>query len=174
MKSNTVFFRSVYYIWILLLSSIAFTGQQPANAQTTRKIKVYVDVSCDEKNTETLIKSWTKRELRNLLDVNIVGAVDAEMMLILFAREPIYEKTGKKTGAIIISYTFLHRVPTSPDISPHFYFPDIGLATGDKDEDLENFCKSIVANFDTTKLESVRIARKVTHDILREHFPESN
>ena len=170
MKLNIAFFRYVCYIWILLLSSITFTGRSSANAQASRKIKVYVRVTCDDGNTETLIKSWAKRELRNLQDINFVSIVDAEMMLLLFAREPTYEKTGRKTGGIVISYTFLQRVPTSTDTNPHFYFPDIGLATGDKKEDLEHFCKSIVADFDTTVLEPFRIVNEVAGEMLREYY----
>lgn len=169
-KPNIVLFRCACYIWILLLSSIAFTGGSSANAQMPRKIKVYVRVTCDDENTETLIKSWAKRELRNLQDVNLVGIVDAEMMLLLYAREPTYEKTGRKTGGIVISYTFLQRVPTSTDTNPHFYFPDIGLATGDKKEDLEHFCKNIVADFDTTVLEPFRIINEVAGEVLRDHY----
>jgi hypothetical protein len=151
--------------------TLTFIGQL-SDAQVTREIKVYVSVECDNENTETLIKSWTKRELRNLLDVNLVGVVDAEVMLILFTKEPKHE-TGEETGGIVISYTFLERDPTSPAVSPRFYFPDIGLATGDKSEHLENLCKNIVAEFDTKRLESVRIVREVADEILRERYQKS-
>ena len=151
-----------------ILLTLTFTGKT-IKAQATREIKVYVSIECDNENTETLIKSWIKRELRNLSDVNLVGMVEAEVMLFLLTNEPKYE-TGKETGGIAISYTCLQRDPTSPDISPRFYLPNIGLVNGDKNLDLENLCKNIVAYFDTENLEPIRIARKVANDVLREHY----
>ena len=161
-------FRNICVFSILgLFLALTFTGH-PSDAQANRAIKVYVDVECDNENTENLIKSWTKRELRNLSDVKIVGIVDAEIILSVLTQEPNFEK-GKPTGGIVISYLFLQRDLTSPDISPRFYFPKMGLATGDKSDHLEGFCKNIVAEFDTNSLEPIRIAKEVADDIIREY-----
>jgi hypothetical protein len=105
--------------------TLTFIGQL-SDAQVTREIKVYVSVECDNENTETLIKSWTKRELRNLLDVNLVGVVDAEVMLILFTKEPKHE-TGEETGGIVISYTFSKEILQVPPWVLAFTFLILGL-----------------------------------------------
>ena len=160
--------RNICMLSILgLFFTFTFTGH-PSDAQATRAIKVYVDVDCDNENTEFLIKSWTKRELRNLPDVKIVGIVDAEMILSLLILEPKY-KSGKQTGGIVISYLFLQRDLTSHDIAPRFYFPKMGVVTGDKSHHIEGFCKNIVAEFDTTHIEPVRIAKEVAEDIIRQY-----
>lgn len=166
MKPNIVFFRCICYTSILVLSSIAFTGRSSANAQASHKIKVYVSVTCDEKHTKSLIQSWTKRELRKLLDINFVGIRDAEVVLSLQIQELTYQQTGNKTGGIAISYIFLQRVPGSP----HFYFPESGLATGNKDEHLEGFCKKIVAEFDVEILEPFRIVSELAEESVKKYF----
>ena len=162
--------RNICFLIVLgFFLTFTFTGQL-TDAQVTRKIKVWVSVTCDDESTKSLIQSWTKRELRNLGDVDIVGPVDAEVMITLHAREPTYQKTKNKTGGIAISYIFLHRVPGSTDTNPHFYFPTGGLATGNTNEDLEYFCKGIVADFDTEILEPFRIVSKLAEEGVKEYF----
>ena len=152
MKPNMVFFRYVCYIWILLLSSITFTGQS-ANAQRPHRFKVYVGVTCDDKHTKSLIQSWTKRELRNLGDVVIIGFEDAEYILNIVAIEPVSQASGRKMGDISIGSVFMRKVPNTEN---HYYYPYSWVHSGSIDKHLEFLCKTLVASIDTTAFERVR------------------
>lgn len=151
--------RAIIITFALILS-IGFTGQPTGNAQVSRKFKVNVGVTCDDKNTQTMIEHWVKRELRNLSDVVIVDEFKAEWLIVLVALEGRSRTTGRKLGGICMSVVYLQKVPGSPERTPHFYYPYSGIQTGETAEYLEDICKSIVANFDIGMLERIREIRE--------------
>lgn len=148
MKPNMVFFRCVCYIWILLLSSIAFTGQ---SANASRKFKVCVTVSCENQRVETLIRSYMNRELRSLGDVTLVTFKDARFLITLVALESHY-KSGRKTGGVALACAYIVRSANDPVF---YYYPDISVISNDVKE-VDTTCKGIVATFDTEYLDRVR------------------
>ena len=144
-------FRNIFLsVGLTLLFSIAFTGEK-THAQVPHKFRVYVGVSCDDENTKTLIQSKIKRELRSLGDVFIVGSDDARYILAIVAVELRYETTRRKSGGIALGTMFLKKTPDED-----YYYPDLLVHTGDRKNDLERFCKSIVADLDTRWFERVR------------------
>ena len=142
MKPNTVFFRSVCCIWILVLSSIAFTGRSPVDAQASHTFKVAVNVTCRDENTGTLIQSYIKRELRSLGDVTIVDFDNAKYVLTVVALADTY-KSGRKTGGISLATAFLKRSVDDADL---YYYPLIQVLSSNVEE-VDLSCKDIVARF---------------------------
>ena len=143
-------FRNIFlFVGLTLLFSVAFTGEPP-HAQVPHKFKVYVEVSSDNEHIKSLIQSYTKRGLRSLGDVFIVGHDDAQYFLSIVVTEGHYKETGRKSGAIAFAYMFTKKTPDGD-----YYFPDLWVAINDI-KDLENSCKSIVAGIDTRTLEPIR------------------
>ena len=152
LMENKLIFRNLYLFSILgMFLSFTFTGQ-PSFAQKTSKFKVHVVVSIDNKDTKSLIQSWTKRELRSLGDVVIVGFDDAKYILSIVAIEKKSQATGRKTGGIVMGCMFLTE---SLDNRLLYYYPDWGVRT-DQTANLEQMCKGIVADLDTRHLEPIR------------------
>ena len=152
MKPNMVFFHCVCYIWILVLSSIAFTGHQPANARASHTFRVNVNVTCEDEDTSELIQSYIKRELRSLGDVAVVNFADAKYILTIIVLEDTYKSSGRKTGGLSIASAFIERSTDDPLL---YSYPLVGVYNSNiKEMDLT--CKDIVASFDTKYLERIR------------------
>ena len=146
-----VFRNILLFVGLTLLFSVAFTGEK-THAQAPHKFKVHVSVSCADENTKSLIQSYIKRELRSLGDVLIIGRDDAQYILTILVLELTYKATGKKTGNIAMSSTFLTKARRSAGL---FYYPCIGLNKGST-RDLDRICQEYVADLDTSELEPIR------------------
>ena len=144
------------------------------------EFKVWVNVSCDDKNTKAFIESHLKRELRSLQDVEMIEILEMYAQrerdvyeLIVVAVEPIHT-TGQKTGSIGLSWTFLKEFDNKPLISQYtfavdrvqiqemtqwlYHYPKNGIMiSGTKD--LDALCKDVVVKFDTLMLEPARKSR---------------
>lgn len=145
-------FRNIFlFAGLTLLFSVAFAGEK-THAQVPHKFKVHVNVNCDDEDTESLIQSYIKRELRSLGDVHIVGFDDAQYILTIVVVEGTYKATGRKSGDIAMGSTFLTRAGRSTGL---FYYPYIVLDTGNT-KDLDRICKERVADIDTSNLEPIR------------------
>ena len=152
MKSRAVFFKGVCLACMLTLFSVRYTRQHPVDAQgilNDFKFEVFVEVSCDDATTKTLIESWINRELRKLSDVITVDQKSAHMELILRAGTLKDIPTPIHT----IGYTLAIRIPeTAP---PQYFRPNIGVYSGTIPT-LEDGCKNIVADVDIKYLEPIR------------------
>lgn len=99
-------------IFVFLI--VGFIGN--AHAPEVEKFKIYVSVTCKDKNTKSLLESYIKRELRSLQDVIIMKFIEniqgdsATHGLKVTAAEPINAATGNKSGDIIISVVFLEYI----------------------------------------------------------------
>ncbi len=150
------------------------------------KYKVYVDITCDDKNTKTLVKSHIHRELRSLGDVQIVTSLDMTDMtasygLNIVASELKNKLTGQKFEAIAISVVTVKYLtsPLDPMISGDLsketletILKDIieKMSNGEKSNvcipvhhstyleagQLPTVCKNAVANFDVDILQTKR------------------
>ncbi len=138
------------------------------------KVAVLVSKSNDDtqsqKSLNNLIKSYIKRELRSLGDVEIVDRdldrATFQYVMAISMVEATY-KDGSKTGLVAMSVLLLERIPPNRfnDLwrerytkFPAFLYPLSGVITVGWTE-LDEECKSIVADFDTTFLEPERLFR---------------
>ena len=134
------------------------------------RFKVAVFVTCKDEHTKTFIESHIKRELRALVDVDIVKEKDALYFLSVVAVEPVYKSTGRKVGDIAIAYNYYKLyAPLDTEINSLpdgfiklyienrllFHAPQLGVYTCDK-PDLDGTCKEIVVQFDQNQLEPRR------------------
>lgn len=143
-------FRNLFlFIALTLFLGFAFTGN-PSRAQNPLKFRIHVSVTCDNEHTKSLIQSYTKRELRSLGDVIVVSFDDAYYILNIVAVEPHYEATGRKTGAIATGSMLLRKTPDK-----NYYYPDLWVHTY-RTVNLEELCKSRVAQIDTQFFEPIR------------------
>ena len=165
------------YVTLVLLCTITFTGQSAdAPEKPKPKFRVEVSVGCNDKNTKAFIESHTKRELRRLQDVEIVGiGIAGGYKLSIVAIE--LQSSGRKTGAIAVSYVFTRTFDPfslrdkikklAKDNFPlqldgevtdlmwlhedPMHVLEVGLTN-----DLDKICKGIVVDFDTKRLEPAR------------------
>lgn len=146
-----------------------------ANPKPASNFKVWVHITCDNKNTKAFIESHIKRELRSLQDVDLVGAGEGSgYELIVGAVEPVSVATGRKTGDIGLGWTFLKQFDNKPLLSKYtsavdrdgiqemtrwlYHSPKNGILIDDTKE-LDALCKDVVVKFDTQMLEPDRKAR---------------
>lgn len=142
--------RNICLLSILgMFLSFTFTGK-PSDAQA-HKFRIYVSVDHENENTEALMSSWIKRELRSLGDVRIVSFDAAAYIFSVVAIEGA-TVTGRKTGSIAMAIAFYMRSSTNPDL---YYRPNLWVQTGGI-ENLERLCKRIVAGIDANRLEPIR------------------
>lgn len=134
------------------------------------KFKVVVSVSeynhdtDDQKRLNNLMKSYIKRELRSLGDVEIV---DYDLHRATFQYGISFSMLERNTGIVAMSYTSAKRIPpsrfndlwrehyTKIPAYEHLFGGVITVGRARLDEE----CKSIVANFDTKYLEPERLFR---------------
>ena len=143
---------------------------------TPDKFKVYVDISCEEKNTKIFIESHIKRELRSLQDVNIISN---EILQLNWYRLSLIA-VERETDDIAISYVFMKEFEPITELMPYLtkecpkledkWF-EIALkttklnrvflhgATMGETKDIPEFCKTIVSKFDIKVLERQRAKR---------------
>ena len=155
----------------LLICSICFTGKQTTHAQLPQKFKVAVLVDCDNANAKTLMESYIKRELRSLGDVQLVANEWENALwnnrINVLATESKYED-GRSTGSLALTYS-VYEIVSHTYFNAHSQerykkFPVIYIPTGTMIsywpiDDLDTFCKTIVAKFDTRYLQHVRDLR---------------
>jgi hypothetical protein len=158
----------------ILVFLVGFTGS--AYAPDEFKFKVHIQIECGENNNlKTTMSSYIKRELRSLQDVEIiVKPEDASFILNVIAIE-MQNKSGQKTGAISISFNFLHKYPTSIlravlskedwrllsdpvsiwKLPPLYFEPTLGVIGGNT-ADIDEICKDIVVKLDVDQFEPQR------------------
>ena len=151
---------------------------------TDYRFKVNVGITCQDRNTKTLVESYIKRELRDFKDVDIVSLKPSHQLNILLT-EPTFTTTGSKTGQVIIAVNylipvywenifdttkysdaqkdFLKTMPAGLCYSP----PELALYTDDRNE-LRDLCQNIIADFDIRILEKQRLATNELKKILKE------
>ena len=130
------------------------------------KVAVIVSKSNDdttsEKSLKNLMRSYIKRELRSLQDVEIVDPI-LDRATVQYVISIAMLERG--TGLVAMSYLYAKRIPPNrfKDVwhkhytkIPAFEPPDGGVITVDRDH-LDKKCKSIVADFDTEYLEPERL-----------------
>ncbi|MDE0634765.1 MAG: hypothetical protein OXI43_02775 [Candidatus Poribacteria bacterium] len=145
----------LFTLCILPFNEIGHTQQGIKATPVTEpfKFKVYVSVTCDDKQIKSSIESYVKRELRSLHDVDIVSLKSKPPFeIVIVALQGKYKETKRKSDAIAFAVNFLQR--NSLDWSSYLY-PELSVFIGDI-RDLEHFCKSVVVAFDTETLEPVR------------------
>ena len=138
------------------------------------KVVAYVSESNDdtqsEKSLKNLMRSYIKRELRSLGDVEIVD-LDLDRATFQYAISITMledtHKDGSKTGTVALSYWYTNRILPKRFNNlwrehytkiPAFENPISGVITVGKYR-LDETCKSIVADFDTKFLEPERLFR---------------
>ena len=161
---------------LLIMSVFCLQGSQSQVAvqAATEKFKVAVIVSKSNDDTESekslknLMRSYIKRELRSLGDVEIVDRdLDRATVQYLIRIAMFEEKRtdGSKTGLVAMSYNLLKRIPPNRFNNlwrerytkfPAFEYPVGGVITIGRAR-LDEVCKSIVADFDTEYLEPERL-----------------
>lgn len=170
--------KKVCMFGLLIMSVFCLQGSQSQvsvqAAPEKFKVAVIVSRSNDdtdsEKSQKNLMRSWIKRELRSLQDVEIVDYVldrATVQYLISITMLEVRYADGSKTGLFAISLGFRKRIPPSRFNDfwrehytkfPAFEVPGGGVYTS-VEASLDKFCKSIVADFDTEYLEPERLFR---------------
>lgn len=170
--------KKVCMFGLLIMSVFCLQGSQSqVSGQTApEKFKVAVIVSKSNDDTESekslknLMRSYIKRELRSLQDVEIVDHVlDRATVQYVITIEMLEPKRtdGSKSGLLAISDNFLKRIPPSRfnnlwheyyTKNPAFEYPLGGVRTLGRTR-IDEACKNIVADFDTEYLEPERLFR---------------
>ncbi len=163
---------------LLTITMLCLQGSHSQVSVQTEPEKFKVVVGVAENNDDTqskkrlqnLMRSYIKRELRSLGDVEIVDLnldrATFQYMISIAMLEDKY-KDGSKTGTVALSYWYTKRIPPNHFNDfwrehytkfPAFGIPRGGVITVGRDR-LDETCKSIVANFDTKLLEPERLFR---------------
>ena len=162
--------KKVCMFGLLIISVFCLQGSQSQVAvqAASEKFKVAVIVSKSNDDTESekslknLMRSYIKRELRSLGDVEIVDHVLDRATLQYYISIAMLERD---TGLVALSYMYSKRIPPNrfKDVwrdhyteFPAFELPGGGVVTGSRNH-LDQECKSIVADFDTKFLEPERL-----------------
>lgn len=166
----------MFILLTITLFCLQSSHSQVSVQSAPEKFKVVVSVSesnddtQSEKSLKNLMRSYIKRELRSLGDVEIVDPVldratyqyqiDITMLEVL-------RVDRSETGLVAMTVDLLKRIPPNRfnDLWREYYtkFPAFGIPIGGvitvgRDR-LDETCKSIVANFDTKLLEPERLFR---------------
>ncbi len=100
----------------ILIFLVGFIGS--AYAPENQKFTVFVTVDCKDKNTNSLIQTHVKKELRLLQDVEVVGSYDDAIFLFkIIVIEPL-TPNGLKSGNIVMTYSFQERFFASSALPP--------------------------------------------------------
>lgn len=147
--------QAVFLSAVLLTASVAFADNNSTAHFTTR---IKVAVTADDKLSPA-ISSYINRELRSLKDVEIVD-VNPEWELSVIAME-VTNVGGDKVG-VAISTKISRYVDNRLILKPGLSFPSNLTLFSDHllnvgaTRQIEELCKQIIVNFDTTHLEVQR------------------
>ena len=142
----------------------------PITLSQKRVYRVQVEVSYKADDTmNSLIKSYIKRELRSLGDVEVVNT-NPEFQIIIVGKTD-HTKGGRDLGySLAVAYTTRHTVPSfvlrkdisdwmkSTYLSPVYVLEGLIIMGGER-ENLQSVCQETVADLDTKMLEPLRRVR---------------
>ena len=163
------------FIFLVLLTCGILIKADSQIQQEWPRFRVALSVRCGNNHlAESLMESYIKRELRSLGDVEIVGS-DTEYplwsKLINIHAMEIHYRSGKSAEILAICTNFYNRIdPAHFAVIKDFYkrFPSIGIPSGSiavhSIDDLESYCKGIVADFDKNQLQHHRDFRSRNPD----------
>ncbi len=151
---------------LILLVLIYLTIGIPVTLSEKRVFRVEVSVDCKDDTMESLIESYVKRELRSLGDVEVISTNPELQIVIAGMRDKT--KGGRDLGySLAVAYTMQHTVPffvlrkdishwmKAAYLSPVYEFSGLQVSGGSW-EALQSTCQSVVASFDTGRLEPLR------------------
>ena len=166
-------------VCMFILLTITLFCLQGSHSQVSvqtepEKFKVVVRVSesnddtQSEKRLNNSMKSYIKRELRSLGDVEIVdpdlhrATFQYDISIAMFEEK---YNDGSKTGMVALSYSLYKRIPPNRFNNlwrehytkfPAYEYPGGGVISVGRNR-LDEVCKSLVADFDTKYLEPERL-----------------
>ena len=155
-----------YITLIVVMLSLVLAGQA-----AEKRYKVRVDVSCGDEMRKRFIESHIKRELRSLIDVDVVSTENADYHINLIAI-PL-SNSGQETGGIAIAINYLRQIDVADWRLKHKYSDRVinldnitlylkahlTLQVGDI-RDLDQLCQTIIVSFNSKILEPHRISNQ--------------
>ena len=164
----------------ILVFIAGFIGN--AHAPDVQKFNVYVNVKCDDVNTKSLFERHIKRQLRALMDVNIISEIETksdELFPYYKLRLTVVVQQGIFAAAFVFDEHFyrstafdelgeamkeksydcsrqLYRIILETVVDTSLvYLYKAGVLTG-KHEDIPSTCVDLIADIDTNVLEKAR------------------
>ncbi len=138
------------YIGLVIAVLLVFTPLSFAE----ERYNVHVEVKCEDDVLQSSVESFTKRELRNVGNINITDT-EPYFKLGIIATNILNIHT-RPIGTVVIStvVTFHEMDTPGSDIMDHI------LITGDGIDSIRDLCISLVAAFETNTLEPVRKSKR--------------
>ena len=166
--------KKLYLFSLLMLIFITGDTYAPGDAGDNPQHKVHVSVMCDDHNTKLFIESHVKRELRSLVDVDVV---ELDMETNDFIIRIIAIGEIHKISEVAVSATFLYffdkdkygELVNQNRVRNHKYeramlnyrlfFNTHTILHTAMTKDLDKICKDIIVQFDIKMLEPERQKR---------------